>query len=89
MIPETDAGHLRQAALNIYQASVYDLQVAEFRGRPSIMLGLIPHLDGNQWCALLGKNLQEGIAGFGDTPDNAMFAFDDAWYGRNRKDFKP
>lgn len=24
--------------------------------------------DGNQWCVLFGKDLQEGIAGFGDTP---------------------
>lgn len=23
--------------------------------------------DGNQWCVLYGDNLQEGIAGFGDT----------------------
>jgi hypothetical protein len=29
-------------------------------------------LDGNQWCALLGGNLQEGIAGFGDTPAEAL-----------------
>jgi hypothetical protein len=24
--------------------------------------------DGDQWCALLGENLQEGEAGFGNTP---------------------
>ena len=24
--------------------------------------------DGNQWCALIGTNLQEGIAGFGKEP---------------------
>lgn len=28
--------------------------------------------DGNQWCALLGPDLQEGIAGFGDTPKKAL-----------------
>jgi hypothetical protein len=31
--------------------------------------------DGNQWCWLLGENLQEGIAGFGDTPYDAMLKF--------------
>lgn len=35
--------------------------------------------DGNMWCALLGENLQEGIAGFGPTPFLAMRAFDTAF----------
>lgn len=38
-------------------------------------LSLIPRKDGNQWCVLYGANLQEGIAGFGDTPISAMRAF--------------
>ena len=25
-------------------------------------------VDGNQWCCLYGENIQDGIAGFGDTP---------------------
>lgn len=29
-------------------------------------------LDGNSYCALVGENLQEGIAGFGDTPLQAL-----------------
>lgn len=28
--------------------------------------------DGDQWCALLGENIQEGICGFGDTPIAAL-----------------
>jgi len=32
-------------------------------------------LDGNQWCALYGENLQEGIAGFGETPQLAVTDF--------------
>ena len=28
--------------------------------------------DGDQWCALHGVNLQEGTAGFGDTPGKAL-----------------
>lgn len=31
--------------------------------------------DGNQWCCLYGVNLQEGIAGFGDTPYLSMTDF--------------
>ena len=34
--------------------------------------------DGDQWCALLGDNLQEGVCGFGETPAAAMAAFDQA-----------
>lgn len=32
--------------------------------------------DGNQWCVLFGKDLQSGIAGFGDTPNDAIIAWD-------------
>ena len=28
--------------------------------------------DGNQWCALVGPNLQEGVAGFADSIKNAL-----------------
>lgn len=32
--------------------------------------------DGNQWCVLYGENLQEGVAGFGDTLQHAINHFD-------------
>lgn len=35
--------------------------------------------DGDQWCALLGDDIQSGVCGFGDTPAKAMYAFDVAW----------
>ena len=35
--------------------------------------------DGDQWCALLGEDLQVGVCGFGDSPADAMYAFDKAW----------
>lgn len=31
--------------------------------------------DGNQWCVLYGSDLQEGIAGFGNTPYLAILDF--------------
>jgi hypothetical protein len=40
-------------------------------------------VDGNQWCALYGDNLQDGVAGFGDSPADAMWDFDQAW-GKKR-----
>lgn len=32
-------------------------------------------LDGNQYCVLFGPNLQEGIAGFGSTLNDAVGRF--------------
>lgn len=31
-------------------------------------------LDGDSWCALIGENLQEGLAGFGTTQVEALDA---------------
>ena len=49
------------------------------RERPSVIWNPKLSKDGNQWCALYGENLQEGVAGFGDSPDKAMRSFDAAW----------
>ena len=38
-----------------------------------IKAGLKPYKDGNQWCILIGDNIQEGICGFGDTIDDALY----------------
>ncbi len=35
--------------------------------------------DGNLWCVLYGENIQEGICGFGDTPRQAVWAFNREW----------
>lgn len=39
-------------------------------------------IDGNQWCALYGDNLQDGVAGFGDSPALAMADFDKNWHAK-------
>ncbi len=36
-------------------------------------------IDGNKWCALYGDNLQDGVAGFGDSPAEAMTDFNKNW----------
>lgn len=36
--------------------------------------------DGNQWCVLYGDNIQEGIAGFGETPHEAILNWNKEWY---------
>lgn len=42
--------------------------------KPAIMI------DGNQWCVLWGENLQDGVAGFGDTPYLAILDFNKAFH---------
>ncbi len=39
-------------------------------------------IDGNKWCALLGDNIQSGVVGFGDSPDEAARAFVFAWFAK-------
>lgn len=48
--------------------------------RPCVVFKPTLARDGNKWCALFGENLMEGVSGFGDTPEQAMAAFDVAWY---------
>jgi hypothetical protein len=55
------------------------IDVARSIMAPHLLYKASLSLDGNQWCWLYGDNLQEGIAGFGDTPAKAAIEFDRAW----------
>ena len=55
------------------------LAVAMEWQRPSVLMRPALSIDGNQWCALYGANLQDGVAGFGDSPALACAAFDAEW----------
>ena len=48
--------------------------------RPSMLYKPKLSLDGNQWCALFGENLQNGVCGFGNSPREAYYDFDKNWY---------
>ena len=54
------------------------------RLRPFHMMKPKLFLDGDQWCCLYGENIQEGLAGFGNTPEKAAYAFDEAFFGREQ-----
>lgn len=53
--------------------------------RPSAVFRPRLFLDGALWCALYGDNLQDGVAGFGDSPANAMCDFDRNWHKRKEQ----
>lgn len=68
-----DISHLTAAVAQDFSISALEMQ------RPSVLFRPTVKKDGNTWCALYGPNLQEGVCGFGDTPDKAMRAFDAVW----------
>jgi len=61
-----------EAQIN-YWAAKKDYIIVEAL-KPQIML------DGDKWCCMYGSNLQEGVAGFGDTPNEAILDFNQAFY---------
>lgn len=50
--------------------------------RPSTVYRPTLRPDGDMWCTLFGDNLQEGVAGFGETPGKAFTDFDNAWWSQ-------
>jgi len=61
------------------QMQIYYQDLGYFNTRPSTIQKPKITLDGNKWCALLGTNLQEGIVGFGDSPEESCLDFDRVW----------
>lgn len=82
-----DAGQiLREAIGNSFDISHAvemvrnDLQSAAWeQARPFVLLRPSMQQDGDQWCALYGNNLQDGVAGFGKSPADASCDFDKNW----------
>lgn len=65
--------HAANMAGETWQQAAYDFT------RPSVLFRPSLSIDGTKWCALYGDNLQDGVAGFGDSPDLAMRDFDKQW----------
>lgn len=53
--------------------------------RPSVVFKPRIFMDGSAFCALLGDNIQEGVAAFGDSPAEAAASFDAAWYKKEKQ----
>jgi hypothetical protein len=64
------------------EASSVNSQTAQEHGEFNLFAMLKPELkrDGNQWCVLYGEDLQSGIAGYGDSPHQAIMDFNSQWY---------
>ena len=66
-------GHYVRMAGEAVRSAAYEYE------RPSVLFRPTLSVDGDKWCALYGENLQDGVAGFGDSPNDAMCAFDLEW----------
>lgn len=69
-----------EAVLNNQWNAAQEANITEqARRAPHVLMRPMLMLDGTKWCALYGQDLMDGVAGFGDTPEKAMEAFDEAW----------
>lgn len=48
--------------------------------RPCVIFKPKVYVDGDMWCSLYGENIQDGVAGFGKSPSDAMLDFDKSWH---------
>jgi hypothetical protein len=72
-----------QSVLNTQWNAAHASEMAAFEQmRPFMTLKPKIYPDGTQWCALYGENIQEGVAGFGETPEQAAIDFDRRWKGQ-------
>ena len=60
---------------NAFQELAWEL------ARPSRVMRPRVYPTDQGWCALYGESPQEGVAGFGDTPEAACLEFDKQWNG--------
>ena len=60
-------------------------EVREMMTAPHVLMRPSLSIDGTSWCALYGDNLQDGVAGFGKSPEEAMIDFDRQWCKRLKK----
>lgn len=87
-ISSCDTGHIVDRAARqalslgmvpaILEQEIYS--VSNQMTMPHVLMRPEVYPDGNQWCALYGKDLMMGVCGFGDTPQAACAAFDEAWF---------
>ena len=78
---------IRNANLGHYAMVVaQDISSAAFEHmRPSAVYRPSMWFDGVLWCALYGEDRVNGVAGFGESPAEAMLDFDKAWTAKITK----
>ena len=75
-IPEYLHDRIQQNIAWEFEAIVANRAANEKRNHWAVVFGLVPKRDGNQWYVLLGEDIQAGISGWGDSPEEAIADFD-------------
>ena len=80
MLNENDSGWLAREL----QSKAMDIQddirdVIEYFTQPSVLYRPRVFIDGDKWCALYGDNIQDGVSGFGSSPEEAMRDFNSSF----------
>ena len=93
-----DHCHVNQAVENVLsncnfsfyaeRAAQGVIDIFEEHRRPGVLFRPKLSIDGDMWCALYGDNLQDGVAGFGESPEKAMWDFDKNWATNLKKPIK-
>lgn len=71
-------------AVTEYKGMLYDQKMQNYiyqceRIAPHVIHNAKVFQDGDEFCCLLGENIQVGICGFGKTPKEACDGFDRIW----------
>lgn len=75
-VPEIFMDQVADAINAELVAAEVTAETMQRKGRWAVIYGLVPFIDGDKWCVLLGQNIQTGIAGFGESPEEAIINFD-------------
>ena len=78
-LTENDSSWVAQRRVESIERQMYE------QTRPSVLFQPRVFQDGNMWCCLKGKDIMEGLAAFGETPDKATRAFDEDWQALRRE----
>lgn len=70
----------RQHNENVEHQVRMDILCSEQQYKRFAMLRPRIFKDGDKWCVLYGDNIQDGVAGFGDTPHEAVIDWENNWY---------
>ena len=76
---DDNPGHRSPTARARHESQIVPVAgVSKFPGGGCVVRHCYLHLslDGNQWCALFGGDLHQGVSGFGATPSEAVNAWE-------------
>ena len=75
-------GRSSDAHIDLRLSSITEREMST-QEKPHVLMRPKVYIDGDQWCALYGENIQSGVCGFGESPERACADFDAHWNGQN------